>query len=58
MYRYDINITLTAFMTVNAHDEDQANELAAEELRRHITNEIKYQIQEYETYDCEETAND
>lgn len=45
-------------MTVNAHDEDQANELAAEELRRHITNEIKYQIQEYETYDCEETAND
>lgn len=58
MYRYDINITLTAFMTVNAHDEDQANELAAEELRRHITKEIKYQIQEYETYDCEETAND
>ena len=58
MYRYDINITLTAFMTVNAHDEDQANELAAEELRRHITKEIKYQIQEYETYDFEETAND
>ena len=47
MYRYDINITLTAFMTVNAHDEDQANELAAEEQR--LTSQTKSSIKSKNT---------
>ena len=51
MFRYEINLHIVAFMSVDARDEDEARELARQEFKLHITDEIKYEISEYETYE-------
>ena len=51
MFRYEINLHIIAFMSVDARDEDEANDMARQEFSRHITDEIKDEISDYETYE-------